>query len=215
VPNHIGAKMTDGSKQQFCLLVKNRNGTIEQKLIEVNVVEFRSISGPTLNDWKAPAEFDATRQGDRYPTSVVILTKYNNTEFYAQFQPSERPSSSGNPNGLKYILIPYTVKPNNDLYEALNNEFDPQKQFVRILEEYVIKTINRDQRYAGQSYSRFKPEENETRERDEKKPGAPKGPVKHKGLMATFTEMSSDKHTPHCISRAIQLLDVASINDET
>jgi hypothetical protein len=213
LPTAVGAKMP-GSKQEFCLLVKNRNGIVEQKLIDVNVVEFRSISGPVLNEYKAPAEFDISKQGDRYPTSVVIATKYNNTEFYAQFQPSERPSSSGNPSGLKYILIPYSPKPNNDLYEALNNEFDVEKQFVRILEEYVIKTMNRSNTFAGQGYSRFIPETIESAEKSDGKKKRLKGPEKHKGLMATFSEMSSEKHTPHCISRAIQLLDAASINDE-
>lgn len=213
LPNSIGAKMP-GSKQELCLLVKNRTGTVEQRLIDINVVEFRTLYGPVLNEWKAPGDFEPSKQGDRYPTSVVITTKYNNTDFFAQFQPSERPSSSGNPNGLKYILIPYTAKPNNDLYEALNNEFDPQKQFVRILEEYAIKIINRTSSFAGQGYGRFIPNVSEHREGSDKKTGAPKGPEKHKGLMATFTEMSSDKHLPHCISRAIQLLDTASINDD-
>jgi hypothetical protein len=215
IPNVIGGAKTPGSKQEFCMLVKDKNSTVVPIRIDVNIVEFDCITGSFLNEWKAPSEFEQNIQLDRYPTSVVISTKHNNTDFYAQFKPRGRNNINvPYPNGIDYILTEYRAKPNNDLFIALNNEFDLNKQFVRVLEEYVIKTINRSNTSAGQGYSRFTAQAIESSLKDNIKKGGPEGPKTHKGLMATFTELSSEKHLPHCISRAIQLLDIASISDE-
>lgn len=210
LPDTIGAKLK-GSEQELCILVKDRNGTISNKSIKVTVVYFTTPSGPFLNEYKAPSEFEKSKQMDRYPSQVVISTRANNSDYYADFRPRDyRKIQDTYVNGMNYILHP-SGKP-NDLYESLNNEYDPATQFVEILEVYTIKSILRD-KSSGMGYSRFIPEKKKENN-NSKVSTALSGPETHKGLMVTFNELNKMEHKPHCIARALDLLDKASINDD-
>jgi hypothetical protein len=107
-------------------------------------------------------------------------------------------------NGVKYSLT------GGKLYDILLGTFNIGEEFEQCLENFVIKTIAKQR---GDIYYKYAVSEKEKeRASRDSKSAAPANP----GLAETFKELDNTdtkKHVPHCIARALDLLDAASISN--
>ena len=208
-----------GSVQEFIMLIKSPTGDVISKAIKVEVTTFfTDTSESKLNEYKAPGLFDVSQQAGRYPGTVVltIMLDSSRRKFNATFRKAEANSDTKDVSvGMNYKLISGGER-ERDLYEALQGDYDPdpRKVIAKIFEQYVIRSIRNNSSYSD--YSIYKPrlvtqdEESLYPEERDKKTEAPKS---HPGLLDIYKLNNDNKHLPHCISRALQLLDAASIND--
>ena len=196
-----------GSIQRFAMFV-NRRGVERPELIYVDV-NISKIDAPpqSLMDYKPPSSFNKEEQYNRYPFKVRMESKHSQiVDMDAEFMKTD---TVGGPdqsykNGVKYSLT------GGKLYDILLGTLNIGEEFEQCLENFVIKAIAKQR---GDIYYKYALSEKEKeRSTRNSKSAAPANP----GLAETFKELDNTetkKHVPHCIARALDLLDAASISN--
>jgi hypothetical protein len=208
LPPIIGIDKNGGAKQRFGMFIKKLPNTPPQlEFIDVIVTVHDPMSGSVLTDYKAPGEYEKDKQFGRYPREVTIQTKSDKADLYsALFVPAENEQKDKYyQNGVKYKLRSGTI------YETAAAEFDLEKDFVNILDKFVILSMRKKDK-SGYDIKKFSPVVTETKE-NSKSTTTIEGPKGQPLLLKTFEELNKKEHMPHCIARALQLLDAASINN--
>lgn len=210
LPDITGTDVKSGAKQRFGMFIKKTPTDKAQiEYIEVIVIQHDPMEGSVTREYKAPSEYKQELQYNRYPREVTIQTKSETgAKLYdAIFVPASAPKSDGTYyNGLKYKLRAGTI------FETVASEYDLEKDFVNILDKFVILSMRkRDTR--GYNIKKFIPTIPDSKSVSHNASSALEGPKNQPMLLETFNELNKKDHVPHCIARALQLLDAASISD--
>jgi hypothetical protein len=220
------------AKGSFYIIVRRKDDN-RYELKEVKVSVSQIVSGmPATFD--PPASIPGNQQFNKYPTQITIQTKGNDAARHvimdAVFYKTDTRRNDIDvvdrkdyTKGVKYTLLP------SMLYTAIIGTYDPESDIEKALEKYAITSaINIYQTM----YVKYEEDSIEEKERKEKlrygntsKVSAPDNP----GLTETFRLLHSRsndiatgtpgsirpdiKNIPHCISRALDLLDAASISN--
>jgi len=194
--------------QKIGILVKNGSGTHEKILIPIFIksIFFDTDSGEEdkIQGYKAPSQRSTNKEKERaYPSRLTL-------EFVVPGKNSSVNFTRGGGNilavnlGTEYQFIDDDRK----IVEFLvrSDGLGKKKDFVKILERIVMYYI-RLSRPDVQAVTFEKKKETESTG-DKNKPKPPN----NKSLKDTFTELVKENYQPHCIARALQLLDSASIS---
>lgn len=197
--------------QKIGILVKNSaNGMYEKVYIQVFVsdIQFESEGGfvNMIQGYKAPAERPEKEKETAYPREVVLDMVL--------------PVNSGGNNKVTFSRIGKTKSLNlgseyqvtKDSKKFVENLFlvmpsMKKSDFVKMLQRVLISGL-RQTRGELEDVTFEKKIETEATGAEKDKPKPPN----NKSLKDTFSELVKDNHQPHCIARALQLLDSASIS---
>ena len=182
-------------------------GGYEKRFINISVKEITfDINGEvsTLQGYKAPSDRDEKTRLSAYPTRVKIEYDVPGKKSSVLF--TRVSQTQGNLNlGVEYQFS----SDETGLLDFLKTQgLNPRKDFVKMLENvtmYYIKQI--DMSVESIQFDTKKKIEN-----DNSRGPKVKAP-KNKSLDTTFAELTSKDYQPHCVARALQLLDPASINN--
>lgn len=192
-------------KQVFQMLVKKGSGDPELVSVSLTITDFDTFT--TLDGYKAPSEFSTEKQFTRYPRGLTLTLKQGNK---ADYNVEFRVEGAQIPGKSYEDGLPYrTEGPPEFLRVLAPLQIDKDKDFVKVLEVFVFTCINIDS--PGNNYKRYsvvKSVEN-SGVSNSGKTEAPKG---NPPLEETYKELIKKDHYPHCIARALDLLDAASIN---
>jgi len=224
-PSKIDATPANGGVQELGIPASDTvNGQYEVKFIKIQV---KSITFETeldsaasyLDEYSTPSSRKTGKKEEIFPSRIKLyfpeITGGNNTVSLqrAQFNPSTSVS-----NGLEYIVS--STEPDNLLEFIKSDGLNPKRNFAEILEK-ITQTYLR-KKYSNISFLKFKLK-NSDEDNEEEGKRAPEGflhkipNVKNKSIndVVKVLNSSSQSYQPHCISRALQLLDPASINNFT
>jgi hypothetical protein len=204
-----GTQGTEKEKQTFKIFLKSARS--EKPILEsldIYITRFETDTGTVLHGYEPPSKFSQSYERyQRYPreVSIIIRTSSKSNIGNATFIKAEnyKPENSYI-NGIQYRLK------EGSIFAAVEGEFDLTKDFVKILERLVI-----------QSLRKLRPGEDFVKPVLTKKDNMYKNPESklkdaHKsnpGLYAIFNELNNKNNSPHCVARALDLLDAASINN--
>ena len=222
-PNGIDGTATNGGSQEIGIpATESVNGQYEVKFIKIAV---KSITFETEEDSAASRleEFStpSSRRGKKeeiYPSRIKLsfpeISGGNNT---VSLQRAQFNTSSSMSNGLEYIVS--STEPENLLEVLKSDGLNPKVNFAELLEK--ITQIYLRKKYTNISFIKLKTNYNDGSGELEGDKSAADGSLyklpslKNKSIkdVASILNSSSQSYQPHCISRALQLLDPASINN--
>jgi hypothetical protein len=222
-PSGIDASAANGGIQELGIPASDSsNEQYEVKFIKIQIksimFETEQDSAATrLQEYSTPSSRKSGRKDEIYASRIKLyfpeITGGNNTLTLqrAQFNPTSSMS-----NGLEYIVS--STEPDNLLEVLKSDGLNPKGNFAEILEK--ITQIYLRKKYSNITFLKFKSNEGSSEEDDKRVPEGflHKLPsVKNKSIndVLTVLNSSSQLYQPHCISRALQLLDPASINNFT
>jgi hypothetical protein len=195
------------TSQKIGFPVKTPSG-FEKVFISISVKEITfDINGETnkLQGYKAPSEREEKTRLSAYPTRVKIEYDVPGKKSSVLFTRVSQAQGSVT-LGVEYQFS----SDETGLIEFLKAQgLSPRKDFVKMLENvsmYYIKQVNTS--VEGIQFDAKK----KTNNNDDGKGPKVKAP-KNKSLESTFSQLTSKDYQPHCIARALQLLDPASINN--
>ncbi len=194
------------TSQKIGFAVKTGN-VYEKVFISISIKEITfDINGETskIQGYKAPSEREKDKRFSAYPTRVKmeydVPGKKSSVIFTRPSQPQDQITL-----GVKYQFS----SDETGLIDFLKTQgLNPKDDFVKMLENvsmYYIKQLN-----SGIESIKF--DEKKKTENDDGTGPKVKAP-KNKSLESTFSQLTSKGYQPHCIARALQLLDPASINN--
>jgi len=199
-----------GGTQEFIMLLKLRNNKPELKSIKLHITYLDTFT--VLNEYKAPFDFPDDRQYERYPRGIKLslsrdLTRSNYTvEFRINGVQEKRASYK---NGVQY-----RIEGSPEFLQILNSHsIDRERDFVKALELFVFTCINMS--YPGYNYQRYDFRGSQTTVNEKGKKERVEAPEGNPALAETFKEIQGTPgkiHRPHCIARALDLLDAASVH---
>lgn len=196
----------NGGKQELGMAVII-DGSPVIKFIAIKISEIRfDTEEPSrfTYGYKPPREVDETRRELIYPNSVTIEYNSSRNNSVTMVRVNEKPSSII--NGRIYQF--YTDSAN--LVEVWSQHLDRRKDFTMFLENitlYYLKKAN-----GNLVPIKFEKERRSNSVNDKKYKIEPPS---NESLKSTYIEFSKKDYRPHCIARALQLLDLASINNIT
>jgi len=203
-----GTQGTEKEKQTFKIFLKSaRSDKPNLESLDVYITKFETDTGTVLRGYDPPSKFSQSYERyQRYPIEVTILIKNGSKSIgNASFikADSYKPENSYT-NGLQYRLK------EGSIFAAVEGELDLTKDFVKILERLII-----------QSLRKLRPGEDFVKPVLTKKDEADKSPEaklkdahkNNKGLYDIFNQLNGKNNSPHCVARALDLLDAASINN--
>ena len=222
-PSGIDASPGNGGVQE--LGIPGTDSTNEQYEVKFIKIQVKSIMFETeqdsaaskLQEYSTPSSRKTGRKEEIYPSRIKLyfpeITGGNNT---LTLQRAQFNTSSSMSNGLEYIVS--STEPDNLLEVLKSDGLNPKSNFAELLEK--ITQIYLRKKYSNITFLKFKINESSNEEDDKR---APEGfihklpSVKNKSIndVLTVLNSSSQVYQPHCISRALQLLDPASINNFT
>ena len=193
--------------QKIGILVKNSSDTYEKILIPIFIksIFFDTDSGEEdkIQGYKAPSQRSTNKEKERsYPSRLtlefVVPGKNSSVNF----------TRAGNILTVNLGTEYQFIDDDRKIVEFLvrSDGLGKKKDFVKILERIVMYYI-RLSRPDIQAISFEKKKETESTG-DKNKPKPPN----NKSLKDTFTELTRENYQPHCIARALQLLDSGSIS---
>jgi len=208
----------ESAKGKLHMLVKRKGeSSFSLKTILIKVTLLRQTD---TREFKAPGEFPKEQQYNRYPFEIKIETKDTNKIYMdATFQINDttnrdREYAKGAKYKIKEGMIVDSI--------SGDSEISSDEDIEKILEKYTLITISKQN---SDFFSKFKRESQEEKEkRDYRKEGGPAAPA-NPWLAQVFNELNNTptkdkdgnpvvkKRVPHCIARALDLLDTASINN--
>lgn len=182
-------------------------GGYEKRFINISVKEITfDLNGEVsrLQGYKAPSDRDEKTRLSAYPTRVKIEYDVPGKKSSVVF--TRVSQTQGNLNlGVEYQFS----SDENGLLDFLKTQgLNPRKDFVKMLENvtmYYIKQVD-------MSVETIQFDTKKKVENDNSKGPKVKAP-KNKSLEDTFKELTNKDYQPHCVARALQLLDPASINN--
>ena len=223
-PSGIDATPANGGVQE--LGIPATDSTNEQYEVKFIKIQIKSIMFETeqdsaatkLQEYSTPSSRKTGRKEEIYPSRIKLyfpeITGGNNafTLQRAQFN-----STSSMSSGLEYIVS--STEPDNLLEVLKSDGLNPKGNFAEILEK--IAQIYLRKKYSNISFLKFKLKYSEDDVDDDTT--APEGylkklpSLKNKSLQDVVNVLNSSSlsYQPHCVSRALQLLDPASINNFT
>ncbi len=182
-------------------------GGYEKRFINISVKEITfDVNGEvsTLQGFKAPSDREEKTRLSAYPTRVKIEYDVPGKKSSVVFTRVSQTQGSLN-LGVEYQFS----SDETGLLEFLKTQgLNPRKDFVKMLENvtmYYIKQVD-------MSVESIQFDTKKKVEDDDSKGPKVKAP-KNKSLETTFAELTSKDYQPHCVARALQLLDPASINN--
>ncbi len=194
------------TSQKIGFAVKTPNG-FEKVFISISVKEITfDLNGETnkLQGYKAPSEREEKTRLSAYPTRVKLEYDVPGKKSSVLFTRVSQAQGSVT-FGVEYQFS----SDETGLIDFLKTQgLSPRKDFVKMLENvsmYYIKQVN-----TGIETIQF--DTKKKVEDDDSKGPKVKAP-KNKSLETTFEELTSKDYQPHCVARALQLLDPASINN--
>uniref|UniRef100_A0A6C0ANC6 Uncharacterized protein n=1 Tax=viral metagenome TaxID=1070528 RepID=A0A6C0ANC6_9ZZZZ len=220
-PSGISVSQADGGLQELGIPATDSNNPANE--VKFMKVVIKSISFETENDaaaerldgYLAPSRRSG-RKEEVYPSRVKIafpeISGGNNT---VTFQRAQFNQSSSMSNGLEYI-VSATEPPNLLEFIKSSEGLNPKANFTEILEKITRNYLK--QKYPSITVINLKSKDEE---HDTDSSTAGTGSLKkikeptNKSLRDVTTVLNSStlNYQPHCISRALQLLDPASINN--
>ena len=218
-PTRIDGNHANGGLQELGIPATDGSNQYEVKFIKVSIKSItyeteQNSSTSSLNGYTTPAS-RAGRKEEIYPTSVTIKFSEisgqggNTVTFQrAQFNPSSSMS-----NGLEYIIS--ATEP-SQLLEFLKSTdgLNPKKNFEEILEKITQHFLK--QKNPSISFLKLKSIETIIDDKDISSGSRviiPESKNKSIRDIVNVLNNTSQSYQPHCISRALQLLDPASINN--
>uniref|UniRef100_A0A6C0DJL8 Uncharacterized protein n=1 Tax=viral metagenome TaxID=1070528 RepID=A0A6C0DJL8_9ZZZZ len=193
-------------QQRIGFIVKTTGG-YEKVYIGISVKEITfDLNGEvsSLQGYKAPSEREEKTRLSAYPTRVKLEYDVPGKKSRVVFTRVSQAQSSIN-LGVEYQLSSDEI----GLIDFLKTQgLSPRKNFIQMLENismYYIKQ-NNPAVETVKFDTKKKVEENDGKGSKVKAP-------KNKSLEGTFTTLTDKEYQPHCIARALQLLDSASINN--
>ena len=224
-PTRIDGSAANGGVQELGIPATDGiNNQYEVKFIKVSIRE-RSLtyeteqdsSATSLDEYTTPASRRVGKKEEIYPTSVTIkfdiAGQGGNT---VTFQRAQFNSSSSMSNGLEYSVFATEPPQLLDFLKSTDG-LNPKRNFEEILEKITQHFLK--QKTPSISFLKLKSVEGITELDDDKH--APEGSIfkipesKNKSIrdIVKILNSTSQSYQPHCISRALQLLDPASINN--
>ena len=195
--------------QKIGILVKNASGMHEKILIPIFIksIWFDGDSGEEerIQGYKAPAQRSEKEKERAYPSRLTLEFVVPGKNSSVNFTRAGPIKGAKDVNlGTEYQFIDDDRK----IVEFLvrSDGLSKKRDFVKILERIVMYYV-RLSRTDVQAVSFEKKKEEETTVGKNK----PK-PPNNKSLKDTFTELVKENYQPHCIARALQLLDSASVS---
>ena len=209
LPPVIGTDVNSGARQKFGMFIKKASSTSPTlEFINVIVSSHDAAVGTVTREYKAPGDFKAEEQFNRYPREVALQIK--SASGAKLYDASFVPAQSYNANKSYTNGLPYKLR-GGSIYDIVTSELDAEKDFVNILDRFVILSMRKSDGL-GVNIKKFVPTVKDTRDSIHNV-GSIEGPKNQAVLLDTFNELNNKKHAPHCIARALQLLDAASINN--
>ena len=206
--------LINGGKQEFGLPVKE-NGKVEIKFITVTLEKLRFIVKGSVEQ-EVKGYLSASSRGeskkDVYPTDVTISYERLRGERASSVSMTRLDTPSSLDFGMPYSL----VEADNNLIDAYRGKLDPKVDFVEYLEMITLTYLRR--KFNGITLVQLKNKSN-TGENDTTNDAytTTKTSLKepsNKSLKEVFTALNTKgEYRPHCVARALQLLDPASINN--
>jgi hypothetical protein len=184
--------------------------TYEKRYITITIkkIVFDSENGEseTLQDYKAPSAREGDKRKEAYPLRVTIEYDIRGKKSNVEITRVSQLSSD-----LKYGTEYQFSSDDNRITDVLKAQgLSPKKDFVKML--YNISLFYLKQENPLLEPVIFEAKKSVSDNDNGKGPKGPKAP-KNKSLETTFKELIKNDYQPHCIARALQLLDPASIND--
>jgi len=195
--------------QKIGILVKNASGMHEKILIPIFIksIWFDGDSGEEerIQGYKAPAQRSEKEKERAYPSRLTLEFVVPGKNSSVNFTRAGPIKGAKDVNlGTEYQFIDDDRK----IVEFLvrSDGLSKKRDFVKILERIVMYYV-RLSRTDVQAV-RFEKKKEEETTADKNKPKPPN----NKSLKDTFTELVKENYQPHCIARALQLLDSASVS---
>ena len=210
-PERVTMDPTRGGKQNLVQFLTSGQGTPQMESIEMYITRFQT-SNP-LDGFVAPGSLDKNKQLERYPLSIGFELRNSNRKLQDAILSRSETTRDNYINGVEYRFMEGT------LVESISSEYDTKKDFVVFMERISLTAIRKKKERPELKLFAPKVIQKEEDEEKSRKVKAPKNPA----LAEIFDVMVKDKtddghdivYRPHCISRALQLLDAASINGLT
>lgn len=206
--------IVNGGKQEFGMPVKE-NGKVDIKFIRITIEKLRFISKGNveteIKEYVAPTLRKESKK-DVYPTDVTISYERVKGERGSSVSMTRLDTTTSVDFGIPYSL----VEAENNLIDAYRGKLDPRVDFVEYLEMITLTYLRR--KYSDITLIQLKTKSN-TAENDvtEDTQGYTKTSLKepsNKSLKEVFNALNTkNEYRPHCVARALQLLDPASINN--
>jgi hypothetical protein len=188
----FGVKTLSGYEKRYI------NISVKEIIFDISHTEERTLPG-----YKAPSDREEKMKLSSYPVRLTVEYDVPGKKSSIMLtRVSQLPSNLS--LGVEYQFSSDDI----GLITFLKSQgLNARKDFVKILENismYFLKQVN------GSIESiKFETVKKVDSDDDKIKVRAPK----NKSLETTFTQLISKEHQPHCIARALQLLDPASINN--
>lgn len=211
--NEISNK--SGSEQRIGFGVEIHDKTFEKKFITVNIKSI-SFDIPRLGEqsvlqgYIAPSERDKDMRQSAYPIRVVLEFEHPTRQVRRAVTitraPTETSSLENLNNGVRYQFS----SEDNNLIDFLKAQgLHPKNNFVQMLENISMYYLK--QKHPGIiDFIKF----DTKKDPGEDKTGETKTrPLNNMSLKTTYDQLLKPEYRPHCISRALQLLDPASIGN--
>ena len=188
----VGVKTLSGNDKKYI------NISIKEIIFDVNHTEER-----VLQEYKAPSQREEKIRLSSYPLRLTLEYDVPGKKSSVNItRVSDIPSNLN--NGVEYQFS----SDDTGLINFLKSQgMNVRTDFVKILENismFYIKQTN-----ASIETIKFE-EKKKSSEEDE---SVSIRPPKNKSLETTFSELTGKNYQPHCVARALQLLDPASINN--
>lgn len=208
--------LKNGVDQEIGLPVKE-NGKVEIKFITitVNKLTFSLKSGSIVSELKgyiSPAGRGDTKK-EVFPTDVTISYEKQQSRDRSSTVTMKRiDTSSSLESGMPYQIY----EADNNLLDAYRGRLDPRDDFVEFLEMITLTYLRK--KYNAITLIQLK---NKTEAEEDTNEGSTEGSSKfslkepgNKSLKDAFNAMNKkDEYRPHCVARALQLLDSASLSN--
>jgi hypothetical protein len=211
--------LKNGIQQEFGLPVRVNNGTdVEIKFIKVKIDDIffndteRGERGlREIKGYSAPSK-RGTYKKDVFPTDVIISYERSvgREKSAVELRIDEKATSSPD-TGIPYFIY----KTENNLLDNLKSKYDEKEEFNKFLEEITLFYLVR--LYPNirliKLKETFDAHTNTSDKNDESPLSKLTGPS-NKSLQDVFKAIKPDGgYRPHCVARALQLLDPASIDN--
>lgn len=210
--------LKNGVEQEIGLPVKE-NGKIEIKFITitVNKLTFSLKSGSIATELKgyiAPSGRGDTKK-EVFPTDVTIsYEKQQSREKSSTVTMKRIDTSSSLETGMPYQLY----EADNNLLDAYRGRLDPKDDFVEFLEMITLTYLRKKYNAITLLQLKNKSEAEEEESGEGSTESSAKFSLKepsNKSLKDVFGAMNKkEEYRPHCVARALQLLDSASLSNK-
>ena len=213
--------LKNGVEQEFGLPVKEgSSSTVEIVFVKVKVEDLffstkTSVGIKELLGYKSPVEYGSAKK-DLFPTDITISFERRGGERSSSVRMKRDETTK---DTLDYGMPYYIIDADNNILDHLRGRYDPRSDFSIFLEQITLFYLVRKN-----NNLRIITLKEKTNSTNDDELNSITQTLKHpkmvaptnKSLEGAFTELNNTKsdYRPHCVARALQLLDSASISDD-